>query len=71
MVIGLLVSDNFSRLGGFLIFLKIPELCTTTKCSKIIALNKVRGVMKTSFQWLLNGVKQQNPTVLFDFVSKA
>ena len=66
-------SDNFSTFGGCpkLNFLKIPELWKATKYAKIIALTKVRGVLKTSFQWLLNGIKQKNPKVLVDCLIKA
>ena len=39
--------------------LKIPELWTTSKCVRIIAQTKVRGVLKCSWQLLLNGVKQK------------
>ena len=46
--------------------LKIHELLTSTKCDKIIALIEVRGVLKTSYHWLFNGVKQNNPKVIFD-----
>ena len=46
--------------------LKILELLTSTKCAKIITLIEVRGVLKTSCQWLFNGVKQNNPKVTFD-----
>ena len=55
----------------WLIFLKIPELWTATTCTRIIALTEVRSVLKTSFHWLLNGVKQKIPNVLFDCVLKA
>ena len=51
--------------------LKIPELWTTSKCVRIIAQTKVRGVLKISWQWLLNGVKQKIPKILVDCVSKA
>ena len=55
----------------YLHFLKIPELWTATKSHKRIALTKVRGVLKTSFQWLLSGVKQKIPKCIFDCVLKA
>ena len=34
--------------------------------AQIIALIEVRGVLKTSCHWLFNGVKQNNPNVIFD-----
>ena len=55
----------------WLIFLKIPELWTATKCTRIIALTEVMAVLKTSFQWLLNSVKHKIPNVLFECVLKA
>ena len=79
-------SDDFRTFGGFPKFgnfqnfnyiiqlgeiMKIPKLWTPTHCAKIIGLNKVRGVLKTSFQWLLNGIKQTNPNVFFDCVLMA
>ena len=79
-------SDDFRTFGGFPKFrnfqnfdyiiqlgdiLKKPKLWRATHCAKIIGLTKVRGVLKTSFQWLLNGMKQKNPKVLFDCVLKA
>ena len=51
--------------------MKILKLWTPTKCAKIIALINVRGVSKTSWQWLLNCVKQQNPTFIFHCALKA
>ena len=51
--------------------LKIPKLWTPTKCAKIIALIKVRGVLKTSWQWLLSCVKQKIHTVLYHCAVKA
>ena len=30
-------------------------------------MTKVRGVLKTYFKWLLNGIKQKNPNVLFPY----
>ena len=74
-------SDNLSTFGvcpKFVIFskickiskvlksLKIHDLLTSTKCAKIITLIEVRGVLKTSCQWLFNGVKQNNPNIIFD-----
>ena len=66
-------SENSSTLGlrytvkktlrNFLIY-TIPK-------PKLIALTKVRGVLKSSFQWLFNGVKHKLPTCLFDCVLKA
>ena len=44
--------------------MKIPELWTATKCSRIVALIKGRGVWKTSLQGLLNNIKQNIPRVL-------
>ena len=46
--------------------LKIPELWTAIKYSKIIAMTKVRGVLKRFCQGLLNGDKQQIPSGLID-----
>ena len=51
--------------------LKIPELWTTTERARIIAETKVRGVLKSSWRWLLNCVKQKIPKVLVDCVVKA
>ena len=51
--------------------MKILNLWTPTKCAKVTAFIKVRGVLKTSWQWLLNGVKQQVHTILFQFAIKA
>ena len=48
--------------------LKIPQLWTATKCDKIIILAKVRGVLKTSWLWLLKCMKQNIPKVLSDYV---
>ena len=45
--------------------LNIPKLWTDTKCEKIIVLAKVRGVLKTSWQWLLKGIKQKNSNKIF------
>ena len=39
--------------------LKVPELWKVNKCAKNIALPKVRGILKTSFHWLLNGIKRK------------
>ena len=55
----------------FVKMLKIPKLWTAIKCAKIIALTKLRSILKTSFQWLLNDVKQTIPQVLFYCVLKA
>ena len=44
--------------------LKFLELWTATKYARIITFTNGRGVLKTSFQWLFNGVKQNNPRVL-------
>ena len=51
--------------------LKIPELWTASKYSKIIALTKVRGVLKRSCQGLFNGDKQKIPNGLIDCAIKA
>ena len=51
--------------------LEILELWTATKCAKIITLTIVRYVLKPSFQWLLNCVKQKNPTGLNDSIASA
>ena len=51
--------------------IEIPELWTATKSAKVIGLTKLRGVLKTSCQGLLNGAKQKIPTVIFDFAVKA
>ena len=48
--------------------LKIPELWTATKCARIIAVIKVRGVWKTSWQGLWNNVKQNIPRVLVHYL---
>ena len=47
---------------------QIHKLWRTTKYAKAIAMTKVRCVLKTSFQSLLNGVKQNIPTDLNDSV---
>ena len=56
---------------NWLNFLKISKLWTLNKCARIIALNQVMGVSKSSDLWLLNGNKQKIPSVLFDCVLKA
>ena len=45
--------------------MKIAELWKANKGAEIIALTKVRGVLKTFPHWLLNGMKQKYPTFLF------
>ena len=62
-------SEIFNNFGFVKIF-KIPELWTSTKCAKTVALTKVRGALKTSWQALLNGVKQKIPTVIYNRVLK-
>ena len=52
-------------------FWKSLELWKSTKCANIIALIKVRCVLKTSCNALLIGVQQQISTVLLDCVLKA
>ena len=61
--------ENFQNFQYLLIlqtFLKFHKLWTATKGAQIIALIEVRGVLKTSCHWLFNGVKQNNPKVIFD-----
>ena len=53
------------------IFLKFPELWTATKFAKNMTLIKVRGVLKTSRQWLLKCMKQNISKVLSDYVINA
>ena len=62
---------NCTLFKKFSKILKIPKLWTPTKCAKSIDFIKIRGVFKTSWQWLLNGVKQKNPTVLIHSAMKA
>ena len=52
------------------VFESFAGLWTSTKCATIIALKKVRGVLKRSFRWLLKGVQQKTPEFLFDCVIK-
>ena len=65
----MLTNKNYCTV--WLNFLKIAELWTATKCTWIITLTEVMGVLKTSWQRLLNGVKQQICTVLFQYAMKA
>ena len=46
--------------------LKISKLWTLTNYAQIIALTKVRGVLKRSCQGLLNGDKQKIPNGFID-----
>ena len=64
-------SSEIFKFFCFVKIFKIPQLCTATKCAKTVALTKVRSALKTSWQGLLNGVKQKIPTVLIDCVPKA
>ena len=43
--------------------MEIPVLGKSTKIIKNIALNKLRGVLKTIWQWLLNDNRQKIPRV--------
>ena len=54
-----------------LTFLEINEIRNANKLAKNIILTKVGGVLKTSFQWLFNGVKQTIPRVIFYFIFTA
>ena len=64
-------TSEILKILDFPKILKIPELWTATKCANTIVLTNVRGVLKTSRQGLLNGVKQRIPTFFYDCVLKA
>ena len=65
------VSQDLNIQKKIVRFFKNSKLWRATKFTKNIKLTKVSGFLKTSFQWLLNCIKQQIPRVIFDCVFTA
>ena len=63
-----LPKNVFTNFKDFWKFLKV---WTASQGAQIIALINVRGVLNTSCHRLFNGVKKQNPKVIFDCMNIA